>query len=113
MGNAAHSQAEFPTSCSTERMAKAAPLYTHPEQDVNSHVAVCKSTSVMTHILHLLLFHKRVCCETAVPINITFCGATVQGFLRVPNPASSQGGTWEPQYPVVNRLEGTSGCHLA
>lgn len=51
---------------------------------------LCKSTSV-THVLHLLPFHKGVCCETTLAFNITFCGATVQGFLCVPNPALSHG----------------------
>lgn len=74
---------------------------------------LCKSTAV-THVLHLLLFHKGVCCETTLAFNITFCGATVQGCLRVPSPALShsteQG--WELWHPMVIRLEGTSGVTL-
>lgn len=51
-------------------------------------VLLCKSTSV-THVLHLNPFHKGVCCETALAFHITFCGASWQGFLRVPSPAPS------------------------
>lgn len=97
MGNAAQfppSTARDPHELQHRADGKANPVV-HPGQaTVKSRmltvVLLCKSASV-THGLHLLLFHKGVCCETALAFSITFCDATVQGFLHVPNPALSHG----------------------
>lgn len=92
MGSAARlpPRREIPTSCSRgagEQMAKPTPLHLPVKPQLRAKckrsVLLCKSTSV-THVMHLLPFHKGICCETTLAFSPAF---TVQGFLLALVPA--------------------------